>query len=65
MCASGRVCACVSTRVNEGGRANIYLVTVEKRRVKSDERKTGRKAKRERREQREIQTNILREKRRM
>lgn len=36
-------CVCVCARVNEGRRANIYLVREEKKGVKSDERKTGRK----------------------
>lgn len=40
MCASVRVCA----RVSQGGRANLYLVRErEKKRVKSDEGKSGRK----------------------
>lgn len=40
MCISACVCEC--TRVNEVGRANISCQR-EKRRVKSDEKKTGRK----------------------
>lgn len=40
MCASVRVCA----RVSQGGRANLYLVRErKKKRVKSDEGKSGRK----------------------
>lgn len=39
MCASVRVCA----RVSQGGRANLYLVRERKKRVKSDEGKSGRK----------------------
>lgn len=60
MCASVRVYVCI--RVNEGGRANISCQR-EKRRVKSDERKTGGKQSERGGEQWEIETNIVSERR--